>query len=102
MQEVIECTKCQKKLVSVWPFRDPGSFLQLSGFQDPTADGTRVPNYPGPILAMGINITIHKTYVQIHVFCPDCLHGGGGEVLIGRPKPRNLGLGAKIRRWFGR
>lgn len=99
MQEVIECTKCKKKLVSAWPFMDPGTLLQLSGFQDP--DSTRVPNYPGQILAQGINIAIHDTYVRLSVFCPDCLHGGGAEVRIDRPKPRGpKGLRAKIRRLY--
>lgn len=91
MQEIIECTNCKKKLVSVWPFMDPGSLLQLSGFQDPVLDGTKVPNYPGHILAQGVNVAIHSTFVRLHVFCPDCLHAGGNSVTIARPsqKPKN-------------
>lgn len=101
MQEVLECEQCGKKLVSLWPFvLDPGSFVQLTGFQDPEMDHTRVPNYPYPIQANAINITIHETFVRINVFCPECNHDGGSSIRISRPKPRNLiELRAKIRRF---
>lgn len=107
MQEVIECEKCKKKLLSMWPYpQDPGRFMQLTGFHDPEMDHTRVPNFPYPIETNAIFIDIRETYVRIDVFCPDCNHGGGASLRIQRPKPQNpTGLRAKIRQfystWFG-